>query len=115
MLIYVAGSFTFLCLVAAGETSVRVEILRQIGPGPDGKSLAELDAVYDNRILVRTRLNRLLESGMIRYSQGRYRLESRSLLLISRLFLAAKIMMYGVTNEFGLPPIRSRKSPVDGK
>jgi hypothetical protein len=106
LLIYGAGSFTFLCLVAASETSVRIELLRQLSAAPQGITLEELNARYSNGDLVLTRLQRLLESGAIRKSADRYQLCSIPLLWIARLFLAAKIVIYGVTNEFAATPRR---------
>jgi hypothetical protein len=100
LLIYASGSFVFLCLVAASETSVRIELLRNLSRR-GGMTGAELDALYDNESLVRRRLNRLLEAGAIRKANERYQLVSTSLLFIARLFVAAKVMIYGVNNEFG--------------
>ncbi|MBV8505217.1 MAG: hypothetical protein JOZ11_05330 [Alphaproteobacteria bacterium] len=112
LLIYGSGSFGFLCLVAASETSVRIELLRQLSADPGGLTLAELDARYANHALVRLRLNRLVESGAIQKIDGRYQLCSIPLLWIARLFLAAKIAIYGVCNEFGLSrPRRTSKDP----
>jgi hypothetical protein len=106
LLIYGAGSFTFLCLVAASETSVRIELLRQLSADPEGVTIEELDSLYGNRGLVLTRLQRLLASGAIRKTGDRYQLRSVPLLWIARLFMAAKIVIYGATNEFGSPPPR---------
>jgi hypothetical protein len=103
LLIYVAGSFAFLCLVSAGETSVRVEILRQLKGRATGLTLQELDAAYGNSILVRTRLDRLIEAHAIRIDRGRYQLASKPLLVVASVFQLAKLVLFGVTNEFGLP------------
>ena len=104
LLIYGTGSFTFLLLVAASETSVRIELLRQLSAAPQGIILEELDARYSNRDLVLTRLQRLLESRAVRKSGDCYQLCSAPLLWIACLFLAAKIVIYGVTNEFASTP-----------
>jgi len=103
VLIYLSMSFTFLCLVAASETSVRFQILRKLRANPTGLTLAELDQIYSNRVLVRTRLNRLQDSGGTILVNNRYQLTSSPLLLIARVFRACKVLIYGVTNEFGLP------------
>jgi hypothetical protein len=103
LLIYIAGSFSFLCLVSAGETSVRVEILRQLKGRATGLTLQELDAAYANSILIRTRLDRLIEAHAIRIDRGRYQLASKPLLIVASAFRLAKLVLFGVTNEFGLP------------
>ena len=103
LLIYIAGSFSFLCLVSAGETSVRVEILRQLKRRATGLTLKELDDAYGNSILIRTRLDRLIEAQAIRIDRGRYQLVSKSLLVVASVFRLAKLVLFGVTNEFGLP------------
>jgi len=102
VLIYGAGSFAFLCLVAAAETSVRIELLRQLSAHPDGLTITELDALYNDRTLFHMRLDRLLEVGAIQKVDRYYRLTSMSLLFVARVFLAAKILIFGVTDEFGL-------------
>ena len=107
LLIYASNSYVFLLFVAASETSVRIELLRQLSTR-DGMTRAELDALYSNGSLVRTRLNRLLEAGAIRKANDRYHLASTSLLFIARLFLAARILIYGVNSEFGLRSQHSR-------
>jgi hypothetical protein len=103
LLIYIAGSFSFLCLVSAGETSVRVEILRQLKRRATGLTLKELDAAYGNSILIRTRLDRLIEAQAVRIDRGRYQLASKSLLVVASAFRLAKLVLFGVTNEFELP------------
>ena len=116
LLIYIAGSFSFVCLVAAGETSVRVEILRQLRSRATGLTLRELDDVYGNDILIRTRLDRLVETHAIRIDHSRYQLTSKSLLAVARVFRLAKLVLFGVTNEFGLPSNwQSRDRTKDGR
>lgn len=118
LLIYIAGSFSFVCLVAAGETSVRVEILRQLRNRPTGLTVRELDDAYGNDILIRTRLDRLIETHAIRIDHGRYQLTSQSLLAVARVFRLAKLLLFGVTNEFGLPSnwqSRDRDWTKDGR
>jgi len=106
LLMYLALSFTFLCLVAASETSIRFEILRQLGVRVEGITLDELERAYSNRVLVRTRLDRLLNSGEISKIDGTYRLARRRVLLVARIFLACKLLIFGTTNEFALPRAR---------
>ena len=117
LLIYIAGSFSFLCLVSAGETSVRVEILRQLKGSATGLTPKELDAAYGNSILIRTRLDRLIEAHAIRIDRGRYQLASKSLVVVASVFRLAKLVLFGVTNEFGLPSnwqSRNRDRTKDG-
>jgi len=117
LLIYIAGSFSFVCLVAAGETSVRVEILRQLRSRTTGLTLRELDDAYGNDILIRTRLDRLVETHAIRIDRGRYQLTSKPLLIVASVFRLAKLALFGVTNEFGLPSnwqSRDRDRTKDG-
>jgi hypothetical protein len=100
VLIYLAGSFTFLCFVAAGETSVRFQILRELRRAESGLTLAELDAVYSNRILLRTRLERLVESKTVTIVAGRYHLSSRQILVVAWSFLTCRVILFGVLTEF---------------
>ena len=118
LLVYIAGSFSFVCFVSAGETSVRVEILRQLKRRAAGLTLEELDDAYSNSILIRTRLDRLIEAHAIRIDRGRYQLASKSLLVVARVFRLAKLVLFGVTNEFGLSSnwqSRDRTRTKDGR
>lgn len=99
-LVYLAASFTFLCLVASTESSVRFQILRELHASPRGLTRAELDRRYSDRHIVAARLARLLESGAIERVDGAYRLRSRSLLVVAWAFLAARLLLFGVASEF---------------
>jgi len=117
LVIYGAGSFTVLCLIAAGETSVRVQILRVLRSAPDGMTMTELDQFYSNRSLLRVRLQRLIDSGAVRKDQGRYYLSSLPLLIIARLFRTARLIIFGVASEFDRASGRHvpvRHVPVQG-
>jgi hypothetical protein len=100
LVIYLAASFTFLCLVASTESSVRFQILRELHASPRGLTLAELDQRYSDRHIVAARLERLLESGAIERLDGAYRLRSRSLLVVAWAFLLSRKLLFGVASEF---------------
>jgi hypothetical protein len=98
-LMHLAGSFTFLCFVASGETSVRFQILRELRGTKYGLTLAELDSVYSNRLVIRTRLERLKKSGAITLMQDRYYLSSTAILIIAWGFLACRVILFGVETK----------------
>jgi len=100
MLVYVAGSFVLVCLIAAGETSVRVQILRLLLASPQGLSEPELDANYSNRAIIGIRMDRLLASGSVVLRDGRYFVRSPALIVIAHLFLACRLVIYGRRSEF---------------
>lgn len=100
VIIYLSASFTFLCLVAASETSVRLQILRELRTRAIGLTLPELDKIYSNHALVRRRLKRLLDSGGVILRDNKYHLVSPALLLIANAFRICKMTIYGVTSEF---------------
>jgi hypothetical protein len=103
LVVYLAASFTFLCVVAASETSVRFQIMRVLATSPQGLTPAELDETYSDQHIVGARLERLLQAGVIERQDGAYRLRSRSLLMIARTFLMCRLLLFGVRSEFEAP------------
>lgn len=100
VLMYGAGSFVLVCLVAAGETSVRVQILRLLLASPQGLTERELDESYSNRAILVIRMERLLAAGSVIQRDGRYFVRSFALIVIAHLFLACRRVIYGRRTEF---------------
>jgi hypothetical protein len=100
LIIYGAGSFTFLCLVAAGETSVRFQIVRLLSASPNGLTPAELDARYRDTSILDARLARLVGSGAVVLEAERYHVRSVPLVIVARLFRGCRMVIYGRGSEF---------------
>ena len=94
-IIYTATTYIALCycyfhIFNMSETARRVRILREIDCG---KSLSELSGVYQSGRMLENRLERLLATGQIKLSDGRYFIRSRTLLYAAKLlFLWGRIL-----------------------
>ena len=99
LVIYLACSFAFICLIAAAETSVRLEILRAL-KAPYGLTRAELLLRYNDSILLGRRLSRLRSMGAIELNRGRYYSRSRILVIVANCFRIGRICLYGFHSEF---------------
>ncbi len=64
--------FYILCIFGPYETSIRMRLIREISKDPQGKTFAEIVKLYNERVILNNRLQRLLGSGDVRLENGRY-------------------------------------------
>jgi hypothetical protein len=93
VLTYLALAFGYWGFLNLNITSLRIRMLREILNAPDGISRAALDASYTNEELLERRLERLERSRQISCVDGRYRLESNTLLFLARLLMFLRILL----------------------
>lgn len=98
--IYGAFGYIFFNFVNVGEASIRVRLLRELKRAPGGLSTEELAARYNDRVVLRTRLERLLNNRQVIRSGDRLVLRSRTLLLPARILWTLKLLLLGRTSEF---------------
>jgi hypothetical protein len=103
LMAYGAWWFVFLNLVQALESSLRVRLLGEIRAAGGHISVAELEARYNDDILLRLRLRRLVVSGAVKQENDRLRVVSSGLRTIAGLFRVIKKALLGRTSEFGAP------------
>ena len=85
---YVIGFFNI------GESARRIRLLIELeGAGRDGLTLPEVLALYNARMIVDARLQRLLAGGQIVERDGRYFLRSRIMLTAAKALLLVKIVL----------------------
>jgi hypothetical protein len=92
--------FGLLNFFQSSQSSLRVNILRQVLANGGTLSHESLFAVYDNPALIRLRLYRLQQSGAVIEKNGRYFVASPSLYVLARLFRVLKILIMGRRSEF---------------
>jgi hypothetical protein len=107
--IYVALSYCYFNFVNLGQTSVRIRLYTEIAERPGGMSASDLVHIYDEKALMRARVDRLLESGDLVERDGRYHLGRRRLVPIASVIFYAKRLVLGRASEFhpagdGNPP-----------
>lgn len=100
-IIYICAAFLFFNFINAGETSIRVRILRELRGEQGTLSEEELLARYNDQIILRTRLERLLSGSQIEFVDGRYRLLTPTLTRLEWGFSLLKRLLLRQTSEFG--------------
>lgn len=97
---YVIGFFNI------GESARRIRLLIELeGAGRDGLTLPEVLTVYNARMIVDARLERLLSGGQIVERGGRYFLRSRVMLTAAKGLVLLKIVLLRRRGE-ALTPAR---------
>jgi len=78
-----------------GQTSIRIRLYAEIAARPEGLSVAEISQIYNEQSLMEARIERLLESGDIVETRGRYFLGQGRLSPIAEIVFAAKRLLLG--------------------
>lgn len=66
--------FYVLCFFGPFETSIRMRLIRELASKPEGLTKQEIYARYNERIMLDTRLKRLIGSGDVKVDRGNYTL-----------------------------------------
>lgn len=93
---YVIGFFNL------GESARRIRLLIELEQaGPRGLSLEEILTVYNARMIVTLRTERLMTGGQIVERDGRYVLRSPVMLRAAKALTLLKVVLLGARSEFG--------------
>lgn len=98
--IYGAWWFVFLNLVQASESSLRMQILREVIAAGGAMPMSELLSRYNDDTLLRLRLRRLVEGKGVALREGRLHVRSALLRGLARFFLGLKLVTLGKRSEF---------------
>jgi hypothetical protein len=90
---YLALAFGYWGFLNLNITSLRIRILREILSGRDGLPRAALVAGYTDQEFLHRRLERLAAGRQVSYANGRYRLESHTLLFLARFLTLLRIIL----------------------
>ena len=90
----------FLNFVQAMESSIRVNLLREMRTSGGSMSRAQLESRYNDARLVKLRLERLIAGGAVVESDGRLKVTSPASLRLARVFRLLKMMLLGKQSEF---------------
>lgn len=97
---YMALSFCYCNFVLLGRTSVRIRIYSEIVDTPEGVCLQDFLIEYDERALMKKRVERLIESRDIIEKNGRYYAGRSRFVHVARIIFLAKRMILGRESEF---------------
>lgn len=100
-MLYGCASFLFFNFINAGESAIRIRILRELSAA--GRTLPEADLLeaYNDGEILETRLSRMLGNGQLELVDGRYRLRSHTLVRMAYFFLTLKWVLLRRSSEFG--------------
>ena len=100
VLSYTGLSYCYFHFVNLGQSSIRVRIYTELVDNPLGLEIGSLKQVYNETTLVETRLQRLISSGDIVESDGRYFVGRCRLVVVARILFFAKQLILGKKSEF---------------
>jgi hypothetical protein len=98
--IYGCAAFLFFNFINAGESSIRIRILRELRAMEPPLTVTALLRVYNDLVILDTRLGRMIGNRQIECADGRYRLVARTLLRPARLFRFLKWLLLRRISEF---------------
>jgi len=99
-LLYGCAAFLYFGVVNVGESSIRVRLLRELGKSSGPTSEKELLRTYNDGMILRIRLGRMVRNGQVSLEGGRYRLQSRTLARIAAAVFGLKMLLLGRSSEF---------------
>ena len=100
LLIYGSLGFLFFNFVNAGESSIRVRVLRDLVRCPDGIPLDTLLREYDASAVFTLRMDRLISKGQVVARGQRYFIRRSLLAYAARFLKALKVLLLRRESEF---------------
>jgi hypothetical protein len=100
LIIYGYLGYQYLNIVALGETARRIRIMREIYEVENGLAYSEILENYNAKQIIKLRLDRLINNGQIVYRNGRYFIENKTMVFITKLMHALKLIIIGKGSEF---------------
>lgn len=98
---YAAWWFIALNVIQALQSSLRIQILREVRQSGGRIRMEHLPARYNDESLLALRLRRLVDSGAVAQRDGRLYVASSGLRCLTALFMALKKLYTGHASEFG--------------
>ncbi len=100
MIAYSALGYCYFNFVCLGETARRIRMLIEIYHSKEGLSLKEILGRYNAREVVGKRIDRLLNSGQLKYEDGKYLIGKPIVLLLANWVILLKLVLLGKRSEF---------------
>lgn len=97
LLIYALLGYCYFHFVNMSETARRIRILTELSVAPGGLSLREILERYNAREVIDRRLVRLVNSGQVKYENGRYYTVNLTVLTMAIFMATAKRIIFGKT------------------
>src|SRR5262249_4735866 len=94
------AAFLYFGVVNVGESSIRVRLLRELSKSAGPTVEKDLLHTYNDGIILRIRLGRMVRNGQVSLAGDRYRLQSRTLARIAGIVFGLKKLLLGRSSEF---------------
>ena len=92
--------YCYFHFINLGETARRIRILREIYDSKDGLTMEEILQKYNSKEIVDKRIGRLINNGQVLYKNGRYYIGNPTMLIITKIIVAMKLLLLGRRSEF---------------
>ncbi len=101
LITYSALGYCYFHFINLGETARRIRILREIyDSGKAGLTMEEILQRYNDREILKKRVNRLLNNRQIILKDEKYFINSPIMLLIAKAIVMLKLVLLGKKSEF---------------
>ena len=97
---YASLGYCYFHFINLGETARRIRILREIYDSKDGLTMEEILQKYNSKEIVDKRIGRLINNGQVLYKNGRYYIGNPTMLIITKIIVAMKLLLLGRRSEF---------------
>lgn len=94
-MLYTVASYCWFHYVNIGDASVRIRVLRELADAERPLSRQEILDRYSAATIIDSRLQRLVASGQLVESDGRYRLGKPRMIMVARFFDFLKFVVLG--------------------
>lgn len=98
--IYVMLAYCFYNFINLGHASIRIRIFKECDDRGGFITHEELRAVYDDKLIKETRLQRLLEGGDVVRESDRWKLVNPRLVPVAKIVFGLKRFVLGRESEF---------------
>jgi hypothetical protein len=95
LVIFAALGFCYVNFVGLSIASLRIRILQELLPHPEGRSLEKILESYNPRVLIDNRINRLSSGGQLVETDGRFYTGRRFILWAARIMDFMKFFILG--------------------
>lgn len=99
---YSSLGYCYFHFINLGETARRIRILRELYDSRGGLTMDELLKRYNATDIFAVRIKRLLANRQLIYKDGRYYIGSPVMLLMSKIIVALKQLLFSKTSEFDI-------------
>ncbi len=94
-IIFSSLGYGFFLYVVICETAIRTRLLKEIYESKRELSLGEIHRRYNARKMVEMRVNRLVNSGQIICSGGKYYIGNNCMLLFAKMISTLRLIVFG--------------------